>query len=306
MGAAGAVEAIFTILAVHNQAVPGVPTFRDPDPEINLNVPVRDGAARDPLRDLRQRRPRRPQRGGRVQALRGRLTTAVSEEPGGPQSGDRARTIAKAHPRSTLAPLVEGVPPVPPSQDPARRAVVTGLGAVMPNGNDFETYWASLKAGRSGVAAIASFDATGFEVRIAAEVKGFDPGIGMDPKMARRMSRFIHFAMAAGKEAVADAGLDFAAMTPEQRDRVGVVLNTGRRRHRADHRRDPHGRHARARASSARSRSRPCRARWPPACCRWSGGSRGPSWPRRPPARPRSSPSTTRCGSSSPARWTWS
>ena len=116
---------------------------------------------------------------------------------------------------------------MPPSQDPARRAVVTGLGAVMPNGNDFETYWASLRAGRSGVAPITSFDASGFEVRIAAEVKGFDPGIGMDPKMARRMSRFIHFAMAAGKEAIAHAGIDFAAMTPEQRDRVGVVVNTG-------------------------------------------------------------------------------
>jgi 3-oxoacyl-[acyl-carrier-protein] synthase II len=116
---------------------------------------------------------------------------------------------------------------VPPSQDPARRAVVTGLGAVMPNGNDFEAYWASLKAGRSGVASIASFDTTGYEVRIAAEVKGFDPGIGMDPKMARRMSRFIHFAMAAGKEAVAGAGLDFATFTQEEKDRVGVVVNTG-------------------------------------------------------------------------------
>ena len=116
---------------------------------------------------------------------------------------------------------------MPPSQDPARRAVVTGLGAVMPNGNDFEAYWASLKAGRSGVAPIASFDTTGYEVRIAAEVKGFDPGIGMDPKMARRMSRFIHFAMAAGKEAVAGAGLDFATFTQEEKDRVGVVVNTG-------------------------------------------------------------------------------
>ena len=116
---------------------------------------------------------------------------------------------------------------MPPSQDPARRAVVTGLGAVMPNGNDFETYWASLQAGVSGVAPIASFDASGFEVRIAAEVKGFDPGTGMDPKMARRMSRFIHFAMAAGKEAIAHAGLDLTAMTPEQRDRVAVVVNTG-------------------------------------------------------------------------------
>ncbi len=116
---------------------------------------------------------------------------------------------------------------MPPSADPARRAVVTGLGAVMPNGNDFETYWASLRGGISGVAPIAAFDASGFEVRIAAEVKGFDPASAMDPKMARRMSRFIHFAMAAGREAVAHAGLDFAAMTPEQRDRVGVAVNTG-------------------------------------------------------------------------------
>jgi 3-oxoacyl-[acyl-carrier-protein] synthase II len=116
---------------------------------------------------------------------------------------------------------------VPPSPDPARRAVVTGLGAVMPNGNDFETYWAALKGGVSGIAPITAFDTTGYEVRIGGEVRGFDPGAAMDPKMARRMSRFIHFAMATGREAVASAGIDFAAMTPEERDRVGVVYNTG-------------------------------------------------------------------------------
>ena len=55
----------------------------------------------------------------------------------------------------------------------------------------------------------------------------FDPATVMDAKMARRMSRFIHLAMGAGKEAVAASGIDFAAMTPEQRDRVGVVVNTG-------------------------------------------------------------------------------
>jgi 3-oxoacyl-[acyl-carrier-protein] synthase II len=112
-------------------------------------------------------------------------------------------------------------------RDPARRAVVTGLGAVMPIGNDFPTYWANLQAGRTGTRLIRSFDASAHEVRIAAEVVDFDPTTAMDPKMARRMSRFIHFAMAAGKEAVADSGIDFAAMTPEQRDRVGVVVNTG-------------------------------------------------------------------------------
>jgi 3-oxoacyl-[acyl-carrier-protein] synthase II len=64
-------------------------------------------------------------------------------------------------------------------------------------------------------------------VKIAAEVKGFDPTIAMDRKMARRMSRFIHFGVAAATEAIADAKLDFEAWTPEQRDRVGVVINTG-------------------------------------------------------------------------------
>ncbi len=113
------------------------------------------------------------------------------------------------------------------SQDPARRAVITGLGAVMPIGNDFPTYWANLRAGVTGTRRIQSFDASAFEVQIAAEVLDFDPASAMDPKMARRMSRFIAFAMAAGKEAIADAGIDFEAMDEDQRDRVGVVVNTG-------------------------------------------------------------------------------
>src|SRR6476469_9788178 len=101
------------------------------------------------------------------------------------------------------------------------------MGAVMPIGNDFPTYWSNLQAGVTGTRTIRSFDATSHEVRIAAEVIDFDPARYMDPKMARRMSRFIHFAMAAGKEAVADSGIDFAAMSQEDRDRVGVVVNTG-------------------------------------------------------------------------------
>ena len=114
-----------------------------------------------------------------------------------------------------------------PEIDPARRAVITGLGAVMPIGNDFPTYWSNLVAGVTGTRTIRSFDASQHEVRIAAEVLDFEPARYMDPKMARRMSRFIHFAMAAGKEAVADSGIDFAAMSQEARDRVGVVVNTG-------------------------------------------------------------------------------
>ncbi|HEX5015191.1 MAG TPA: beta-ketoacyl-ACP synthase II [Candidatus Limnocylindrales bacterium] len=114
-----------------------------------------------------------------------------------------------------------------PETDPARRAVVTGLGAVMPIGNDFPTYWSNLVAGVTGTRRIQSFDPENFEVQIAAEVLDFDPTVAMEPKMARRMSRFVHFAMAAGKEAVADAGIDFEAMDQDQRDRVGVVVNTG-------------------------------------------------------------------------------
>ena len=115
---------------------------------------------------------------------------------------------------------------MPPGKDPARRAVVTAMGAITPIGNDFETYWANLRAGRSGVRTITSFDASSYETRIAGEVKDFVAADHMDPKMARRMSRFIHFAMAAGRQAVRSAGLDFAAWTPEQRDRAAVVMNT--------------------------------------------------------------------------------
>ena len=114
-----------------------------------------------------------------------------------------------------------------PELDPARRAVVTGLGAVMPIGNDFPTYWSNLVAGVTGTREVRRFDASAFEVRIAAEVLDFDPTTVMDAKMARRMSRFIQMAMGAGVEAVRDSGIDFAAMDQDQRDRVGVVVNTG-------------------------------------------------------------------------------
>ena len=116
---------------------------------------------------------------------------------------------------------------MPPEIDPARRAVVTGLGAVTPIGNDAATFWTNLLAGVSGAGPITSFDPTGFDVRIAAEVKDFDPSTVMDRKMARRMSRFIHFAMAVSAEAVQHAGLDFTEWSPERRDRVGVIVNTG-------------------------------------------------------------------------------
>src|SRR5215207_8440675 len=106
-----------------------------------------------------------------------------------------------------------------PSPDATRRAVVTGMGAVTPIGNDAETFWSNLLAGKPGGGPITTFDTTGHDVKIAAEVKDFDPTIAMDRKMARRMSRFIHFGMAAATEAVERSGIDFEAKTPEERDR---------------------------------------------------------------------------------------
>jgi 3-oxoacyl-[acyl-carrier-protein] synthase II len=114
-----------------------------------------------------------------------------------------------------------------PSPDLSRRAVVTGMGAVTPIGNDAETFLANLYAGTPGGGPITTFDTTNHDVKIAAEVKGFDPLATMDRKMARRMSRFIHFAIAAATEAVERAGLDFSDWDPERRDRVGVAVNTG-------------------------------------------------------------------------------
>ena len=114
-----------------------------------------------------------------------------------------------------------------PSSDLARRAVVTGMGAITPIGNDVDTYWSNLLAGVPGGGPITTFDTTGHDVKIAAEVKGFDPSLTMDRKMVRRMSRFIHFGVAASAEAVRNSGLDFATLSPEQRDRAAVVVNTG-------------------------------------------------------------------------------
>jgi 3-oxoacyl-[acyl-carrier-protein] synthase II len=112
----------------------------------------------------------------------------------------------------------------PPPRDPARRAVVTGLGAVTPIGNDVATFWSNLTAGVSGVAPIAAFDASNLEVRIAAEVKGFDPRDWMDFKQARRMSRFSQLAVAAARQAIDDAGLEIG---DHNREDIAVVVNTG-------------------------------------------------------------------------------
>src|SRR5690348_15733442 len=103
-----------------------------------------------------------------------------------------------------------------------RRVVVTGLGAVTPIGADAPSTWASALAGRSGIDFISSFDASGFPVRIAAEVKDFDPASVASHKEARKLDRYVLLALGAAREAVADAGLD-GIYDPS---RVGILFGT--------------------------------------------------------------------------------
>ncbi len=102
--------------------------------------------------------------------------------------------------------------------------VITGLGAITPLGLTVEEFWKNLCAGVSGVGPITQFDTTGFAVRIAAEVKGFDPRNYMDLKLARRTARPTQFAIAAAKMALEDAGASVTHSDPTQ---WGVVMNTG-------------------------------------------------------------------------------
>ncbi len=99
--------------------------------------------------------------------------------------------------------------------------VVTGLGALTPLGLDTQSTWRGLVEGRSGVGPITHFDASGLATRIAGEVHDFDPLALLGAKRERRTARFSQLAIAAAREAVADAGLE-----PARPDRVGVVLNS--------------------------------------------------------------------------------
>src|SRR5260221_13987749 len=104
-----------------------------------------------------------------------------------------------------------------------KRIVVTGIGAVTPIGMGKEAYWDALISGVSGLGPITLFDTTGFDVKIAAEVKNFEPSDHFDRKEARRMDRFTQFAVASALMAVQDAGLSIAAHNAE---RVGVLIGS--------------------------------------------------------------------------------
>ena len=105
-----------------------------------------------------------------------------------------------------------------------RRVVVTGIGLICALGNSTEEVWRNLLAGKSGVHKITHFDTSRYACQIAAEVKNFDPLQYIEKKEARKMARFIHFAIAAADEAVRTSGL---RITPENAEMVGVHIGSG-------------------------------------------------------------------------------
>ncbi|WP_269532616.1 beta-ketoacyl-ACP synthase II [Chitinimonas sp. BJYL2] len=106
-----------------------------------------------------------------------------------------------------------------------RRVVVTGLGHISPVGNNVETGWANLLAGKSGIGRITRFDASAMACQIAGEVRDFDVTQYISPKEARRMDTFIHYGIAAALDAIKDAGLDEIADL--DKTRVGVNIGSG-------------------------------------------------------------------------------
>jgi len=105
-----------------------------------------------------------------------------------------------------------------------RRVVVTGMGCISPQANNWPDTWKALRSGVSGIAPITRFDTTGFKSRIAAEVKGFDGAALFGSKEARRMDLFTQYALASALQAFEQAAL---TVTDSNRDRIGAVIGTG-------------------------------------------------------------------------------
>ncbi len=105
-----------------------------------------------------------------------------------------------------------------------RRVVVTGMGAISPLGHDVPSLWQGIVEARNGIGPITLFDSTGFDTTFAGEVRNFDPTNYMDRKEARRTDRFVHFAIAAAREALRSSGLVIDA---SNRDEIGIFLASG-------------------------------------------------------------------------------
>ena len=105
-----------------------------------------------------------------------------------------------------------------------RRVVITGLGAITPLGNNVEEFWKGIKEGKCGIDQITKFDTTDFKVKLAAEVKGYNPEEYFDRREAKRLDLFSQYAMVAAREAWKDSKLD---KETENMERVGVIIGSG-------------------------------------------------------------------------------
>lgn len=105
-----------------------------------------------------------------------------------------------------------------------RRVVITGLGALTPIGNTTREFWEGIKAGKCGIDEITRFDITDFKVKLAAELKGFNPEDYFDKREAKRLDRFSQYAIVAAREAWNDSGLD---KEKENMERVGIIIGSG-------------------------------------------------------------------------------
>src|SRR5258708_18650196 len=108
-----------------------------------------------------------------------------------------------------------------------RRVVITGMGCVTPIGIGREAFWSGLQSGASGVRLIDSFDVSKSAVKIAAEVRDFDWQAQLDPKDRKHVPRTVPLALAAAREAFRDAGIATDDLSPEEKQRIGVMLGTG-------------------------------------------------------------------------------
>ena len=108
-----------------------------------------------------------------------------------------------------------------------RRVAITGVGCLAPNGTGREAYARALARGESGIGRISLFDPEGLPATIAGEVKGFEPSDYLDHKEVRHVSRAVPLAIAASTEALADAGVDAAALSLDERRQMGVIIGSG-------------------------------------------------------------------------------
>ena len=105
-----------------------------------------------------------------------------------------------------------------------RRAVVTGIGILAPNGSHKNIFWENIKSGVSGIGTIESFDTSGFQCKVAGQILDFDPLSHFNSKQIKRNARFTQFAIVAAKMALEDAGLE---INDENAENIGVLVGSG-------------------------------------------------------------------------------